>query len=619
MMSCTAGPFRSPGEVLSSCLYSNVASTPPPPRSLTSYRPISLTSVPGKTMEAMALSRLQWIADIRGAFPPEQCGFRAHRSTADCLAAVVGTLEQASRDGHAAYLLLLHVQSAFYSLPHATIISAVRALGVQGGLLAYIRAFLSDRTSAVRVGQAISSHRPVTCGVPQGSVLSPFLFNLALAPISECVRNTGHLLVRAVVYADDVALFVRGPPSAMAEMRLHLQAAVDAVGKFLRAIGLCLSATKSEELMVHPRATTRLHTGRVIIDGVCLPWRPIVRYLGLTIDHRLTWSPAVKRLRAIMRRVEAAVRALLREAMAAPSPSHRVFTLRSRSPVSCTRCRCVACDQASGDTTASTIDESFVCVTACPAHPVSQRRSQRPAPGIGVSTGGGGEHGAGTRDTGEALQVAKGAQIGSQGDGPGAGFRERLRDTGSTGQAVAHAKHSSVVAVDASPQMRSQVAQREDVQDPGQRHCTVHANRERGGGGAAPTTREERAHRALNLAYGIAKPFHGGEPCQAMVHGSVAPGSSAWVDHDGLRLCRRQAQANSSQEVADCISRRLDLQTHLCHRCRRATDEERHVVRVDRGTHKEVPTAEHALADGRECEVEQKGAQHTPLRHTARY
>ncbi|XP_037564632.1 uncharacterized protein LOC119444281 [Dermacentor silvarum] len=310
-------------------------------------------------MEAMALSRLQWIADIRGAFPPEQCGFRAHRSTADCLAAVVGTLEQASRDGHAAYLLLLHVQSAFYSLPHATIISAVRALGVQGGLLAYIRAFLSDRTSAVRVGQAISSHRPVTCGVPQGSVLSPFLFNLALAPISECVRNTGHLLVRAVVYADDVALFVRGPPSAMAEMRLHLQAAVDAVGKFLRAIGLCLSATKSEELMVHPRATTRLHTGRVIIDGVCLPWRPIVRYLGLTIDHRLTWSPAVKRLRAIMRRVEAAVRALLREAMAAPSPSHRVFTLRSRSPVSCTRCRCVACDQASGDTTASTIDESF--------------------------------------------------------------------------------------------------------------------------------------------------------------------------------------------------------------------------------------------------------------------
>ncbi|KAH7979796.1 hypothetical protein HPB49_011092 [Dermacentor silvarum] len=125
---------------------------------------------------------------------------------------------------------------------------------------------------------------------------------------------------------------------------------------------------------------------------------------------------------------------------------------------------------------------------------------------------------------------------------------------------------------------------------------------EGGGGGAAVTTREERAHRALNLEHGSAKPLHGGEPCQAMVDGepevahhqplgkrntvddhaaSVASGSSAWVDHDGLRLCRRQAQANSPQEVADRIRRRLELQTHLCHRCRRATDEERHVVRVD--------------------------------------
>ncbi|KAH7945599.1 hypothetical protein HPB49_013244 [Dermacentor silvarum] len=282
-----------------------------PPRSLASYRPVSLTSVPGKTMEAMALSRLQWIADVRGVFPPEQCGFRTHRSAADCLAAVVGTLEQASRDGHAAFLLLLDVQSAFDSLPHDTIISAVRALGVEGRLLAYVRAFLTDRSSVVRVGRATSSPRSVTCGVPQGSVLSPFLFNLALAPISECVLSSGHLPVRAVVYADDVALFVRGPPAAMARMRVQLQAAADAVGDFLRAIGLRLSAAKSEAIMVHPRAAARRHTGCVVVDGVPLPWRLTVRYLGLTIDHRLTWFPAVKRLRAAMRKVEGAVRALL--------------------------------------------------------------------------------------------------------------------------------------------------------------------------------------------------------------------------------------------------------------------------------------------------------------------
>ncbi|KAH7941051.1 hypothetical protein HPB49_009692 [Dermacentor silvarum] len=97
----------------------------------------------------------------------------------------------------------------------------------------------------------------------------------------------------------------------MARMRVQLQAVADAVGDFLRAIGLRLSAAKSEAIMVHPRAAARRHTGCVVVDGVPLPWRLTVRYLGLTIDHRLTWFPAVKRLRAATRQVEGAVRALL--------------------------------------------------------------------------------------------------------------------------------------------------------------------------------------------------------------------------------------------------------------------------------------------------------------------
>ncbi|XP_072144402.1 uncharacterized protein [Dermacentor andersoni] len=94
-------------------------------------------------------------------------------------------------------------------------------------------------------------------------------------------------------------------------MRRGLQAALDSVAGFLRAIGLQLSSTKSEAIMVHPRAAARRHTGRVLIDGVSLSWEPTVTYLGLTIDHRLTWVASVKRLRAASLRVERAVSRLL--------------------------------------------------------------------------------------------------------------------------------------------------------------------------------------------------------------------------------------------------------------------------------------------------------------------
>ncbi|XP_075527070.1 uncharacterized protein LOC142559342 [Dermacentor variabilis] len=72
----------------------------------------------------------RWIAQTSAALPPEQCGFRAHHSTADCLAVVGGTLEQARLDGEAAFLLLLDMQAAFDSLPHETFLASVHAFGV---------------------------------------------------------------------------------------------------------------------------------------------------------------------------------------------------------------------------------------------------------------------------------------------------------------------------------------------------------------------------------------------------------------------------------------------------------------------------------------------------------
>ncbi|XP_070384815.1 uncharacterized protein [Dermacentor albipictus] len=120
----------------------------------------------------------------------------------------------------------------------------------------------------------------------------------------------GHFPVRTVLYADDIALLVYGPTSATGEMRYRLQAALDGVANFLRAIGLRLSLTKSEASLIRP-CCVRRRTGCVLVEGVPLPWRLTVRYLGLTIDNRLTWFAAVRRLRAEMHRVESAVRGLL--------------------------------------------------------------------------------------------------------------------------------------------------------------------------------------------------------------------------------------------------------------------------------------------------------------------
>ncbi|KAH7973709.1 hypothetical protein HPB49_004060 [Dermacentor silvarum] len=131
-----------------------------PPRDPASYRPVSLTSAAGKVLEAMALRRLEWIAAVLDILAAEQSGFRRLRASADSLADVVTTLEEAKHRGDASYLVLLDVMSAFDQLPHATILDALCAMGVSGRLLAYVGAFLSGRTMRVRVGGALTPSQP---------------------------------------------------------------------------------------------------------------------------------------------------------------------------------------------------------------------------------------------------------------------------------------------------------------------------------------------------------------------------------------------------------------------------------------------------------------------------
>ncbi|XP_037520707.1 uncharacterized protein LOC119397346 [Rhipicephalus sanguineus] len=265
-----------------------------PGAAIASYRPVSLTSAACQLMEARALARFSWIAGATEFLSEQQTGFRRHRCTADSIADVVSTLEEVRSKDKVALLVLMDVQSAFDGLPHMVIESALDALGITGFLRAFIRAFLAGRTLRVRVGCAVSDPRTVTAGVPQGSVLSPFLFNLVLAGLPGMLPVDKRYPTQCSLYADDVALWVRGPRRNLTAIRRSLQRSLDAVTSFFRTIGLIVSPTKTEALLVHPRVAPRRAIRRLVLGDRPIPWSKAVTYLELKIDHRLTWIPAVK-------------------------------------------------------------------------------------------------------------------------------------------------------------------------------------------------------------------------------------------------------------------------------------------------------------------------------------
>ena len=73
----------------------------------------------------------------------------------------------------------------------------LEASGLGNDILFWFKSYLSDRTQLVDLSGTNSSCYPITCGVPQSSILGPLLFLVYVNDISAVVKN------KLLLYADD--------------------------------------------------------------------------------------------------------------------------------------------------------------------------------------------------------------------------------------------------------------------------------------------------------------------------------------------------------------------------------------------------------------------------------
>ena len=258
------------------------------PKLAASYRPISLLPCIAKLLESIVAWSLQDWCDKHGILPQHQAGFRRRRSTVDPLFRLVCDAALAKAKSQKLIAVFLDFKAAFDTVWHEGLRVKLQQLGVPSHLLRWISDFLRGRSFKARVGNELSDDFVVSCGVPQGSPLSPLLFILYTSDMlpKKSKPDDSSKRVANGTYADDAANWAYGQRVIKVVSRLQKQ--LTRTEKWCQQWRLLLNPAKCEFMVMgHKGASCKV---TLTVNGVALAQVTEARYLGVYIRPCLSWD-----------------------------------------------------------------------------------------------------------------------------------------------------------------------------------------------------------------------------------------------------------------------------------------------------------------------------------------
>ena len=253
--------------------------------SVQDIRPISLLPPLAKVMEKVVLSSIK--SDILEHYDTNQFGFRPNSSTQCALTSLHNQATIYLDDPFTFGVLIVSYDysKAFDRLRFDLIIQRLIDCNFPSKVVAWMSDYLKSRTQVVRIGEVQSHVVEITSGVPQGSILGPFLYSFATATYKPISKNC-HVLK----YADDTSLvfplYKSSSNNHVVEEHRHLLA-------WSAQNGLQMNVDKCKALTIR-KSNIRC--------SIILPALPGVEFveeisiLGVIFNSKFTWTSHVDQI-----------------------------------------------------------------------------------------------------------------------------------------------------------------------------------------------------------------------------------------------------------------------------------------------------------------------------------
>ncbi len=172
-------------------------------------------------------------------------------------------------------IILVDLRKAFDLVNTDILLPKLEIYNLDDNSLCWFKSYLKDRHQCVQFKGKMSETRPVTHGVPQGSILGPLLFILFMNDLSLYVNSDFGM------YADDSTLHAAA--KTLDELDLIVNNNVECVRN--------TDNTKCMPITTFQKATRLPRTDlNIVLDNVTLDNVDSEIFLGVIVDKYLTWK-----------------------------------------------------------------------------------------------------------------------------------------------------------------------------------------------------------------------------------------------------------------------------------------------------------------------------------------
>lgn len=253
------------------------------------YRPISLIPIISKIFELGMKQQLHAYFHNNNLYCKEQFGFIPGKSTIKAAETIVENILKNFEERRISSALLIDLTKAFDCIDHELLIGKLSCYGIRGNELSLLSSYLTDRKQMVVQYNDKSSLKNITTGVPQGSVLGPFLFVIAVNDLSFNVP------CNSVLYADDTTLI--NSTTCLDTLVQNENQSLKMAFEWFKANSLIVNENKTEKILFS-------------LNNLILEEKTSAKLLGIYLDSQLNWCSHVDNLCRKLSRMVCLIRKL---------------------------------------------------------------------------------------------------------------------------------------------------------------------------------------------------------------------------------------------------------------------------------------------------------------------